>query len=138
MKKWIIGALVGAIIMFAWQASSWMFLGIHDKAFKYHPAESTIINTLSSNLTEEGSYAFPGHKPDATREELEKSMKDMEGKPWATVVYHPSYNVSMAESMISGFVVDFILVLLLVLILTKGGLPNGMGIFTGSLAIGVV
>lgn len=135
MKKWIIGSLVGAIIVFAWQAASWMFLGIHDSAMKYTPAQNDIMSVLSANLKEDGAYMLPSA---ATKKEQHDMMKDMEGKPWASVIYHKSFKDHMLMSMIRGFLVDFVIVLLLVVLLTKGGLPKFGGVFTGSLAVGVI
>jgi hypothetical protein len=134
MKKWIIGSLVGAIIVFAWQAASWLFLGIHDNSMKYTPAQNEILTSLSANLKEDGAYMLPNAGPG---DDHDKMVKEMEGKPWATVIYHPSFKSDMVRSMIRGFLVSFVLVLLLVVILTKGGLPNFFGFLTGSLAVGV-
>jgi hypothetical protein len=134
MKKWIIGSFVGAIIVFAWQAASWMFLGIHDSQFKYSPAQNEIMSVLSANIREDGLYMLPNA---ATKTEHEKVKKEMEGKPWATVIYHQKFTDNMTMQMIRGFLVSFVLVLLLVLILTKGGMPGFTGFVTGSLAVGV-
>ena len=134
MKKWIIGSLVGAIIVFAWQASSWMFLGIHDKAMKYNPAQDKIMEVLNANTTEEGHYMMPSAP---TKKEQEDMMESMKGKPWASIIYHKSMSLEMTMPMIRGFLVDLVLVLLLVIILTKGGMPGFSGFFTGSLAVGV-
>jgi hypothetical protein len=134
MKKWIIGSFVGAIIVFAWQAASWMFLGIHDNAMKYTPAQNEILSNLSANLKEDGAYMLPNA---ATKGDEEKVRKEMEGKPWATVIYHHTFKDNMAMQMVRGFLVSFVLVLLLVIILTKGGMPNFFGFVTGSLAVGV-
>lgn len=137
MKKWIFGSFIGAIIVFAWQASSWMFLGIHDDAVKHHQAQDSIMNYLSTVITEDGSYMLPTAPPGASDKEKKEIMKKMEGNPWATVIYHKSFKENMTMQMIRGFLVNLVLVLLLVIILTKGGLPGFSGFFTGSLAVGV-
>lgn len=134
MKKWIFGSLVGAIIVFAWNAASWMFLGIHDNSMKYTPAQNEIISALTANIKEDGAYMLPNVGPG---EDHEKVVKEMVGKPWATVIYHQSYKDNMVSNMIRAFLVSFVLVLLLVIILTKGGMPNFFGFLTGSLAVGV-
>ena len=135
MKKWIIGSLVGAIIIFAWQAASWMFLGIHDSQMKYTPAQNEIMSVLSANIKEDGLYMLPSA---ATKKEMEAMKKDMEGKPWASVIYHQSWKGDMTMQMIRGFLVCFVMVLLLVIALSKGGMPNFTGFLTGSLAVGVL
>lgn len=134
MKKWIIGALVGALIVFVWQAASWMFLGVHDNDMKYHPAQKEIMDVLTANTKEDGMYMLPSAP---TKKEQQDMMESMEGKPWASIIYHQSFINDMTMSMIRGFLVNFVLVLLLVIILTKGGLPGFNGFLTGSLAVGV-
>ena len=137
MKKWIFGSFVGAVIVFAWQSSSWTFLGIHKDSFKHHPDQENIISNLSSTFNEDSAYMIPNLKPGYSQKEYKEFMKQLEGKPWATIIYHSSYKDNMLSNMIRGFLVSFVLVLLLVIILTKGGLPNFYGFFTGSLAVGV-
>jgi hypothetical protein len=137
MKKWIIGSFVGAIIVFLWQASSWMFSGIHANEVKYTPAQQQIISTLSSTLTEDGKYLLPTTPPGTSEKDKQEMMKNMEGKPWASVVYEKSFDSNMTSSIIMGFVTDIILVVLLISILVRGGLPSFVGIFTGSIAVGV-
>ncbi|MER3497862.1 MAG: hypothetical protein C4308_04125 [Chitinophagaceae bacterium] len=137
MKKWIIGSLVGAIIVFAWQAASWMFLGIHNSHMKYTPAQQQAIDALSTALPEDGMYMLPTAPPGTSEKEKQELMKQMEGKPWAMVTYGKSWTNNMTQSMITGFLVDVILVVLLISILVRGGLPSFTGIFTGAVAVGV-
>ena len=138
MKKWIIGSLVGAILIFVWQALSWMLLGLHNDAGKYHPAQDSIISYLSSTIQEEGTYMMPTDKPGSSMKDHKEMMKQMEGKPWASIIYHKSFKEHMVMSMIRGFLVDFVIILLLVVLLTKGGLPGFSGVVTGSLCVGVI
>ncbi len=60
MKKWIVGSLVGAIIVFAWQFLSWDMLNLHAAEQKYSSAQDQIMTTLnSSNLEDGGMYLMP-------------------------------------------------------------------------------
>lgn len=137
MKKWVIGSLVGAIIVFVWQAASWMFLGIHAGEMKYTPAQDQVLATLASSNLEDGMYMLPNAKPGTSMEEHENMRKQMEGKPWAWVLYSNKMNIGMTGPMIIGFVVDLILVVLLISILVRGGLPSFIGIFSGAISVGI-
>ncbi len=134
MKKWLIGSLVGAIILFGWQALSWMALGIHNDSMKYTPAQKEIMNVLSSNITEEGMYMMPSAP---TQQEQQSMMKEMEGKPWASVIYHKEFRSDMTRSMIRGFLLNIFLVISLIYILTRGGIPIARRVFAGSVAFGL-
>ena len=138
MKKWLIGSLVGAVLIFAWQALSWMVLNLHKDAAKYSPAQESIMSNLSSTITEEGAYMIPTTPPGSSMKQHQELAEQMKGKPWASIIYHKSFKYDMVMSMIRGFLVDFVIVLLLVVLLTKGGLPGFSGVVTGSLAVGVI
>jgi hypothetical protein len=137
MKKWIIGSLVGAILVFAWQFLSWSLLGIHGGEEKYTASQDQILSALNSSGLAEGQYRLPNAPPGATMDEQQNLMKQNEGKPWARVLYTKSASASMTSPMIMGFVVDLVLVILLISILVRGGLPSFTGIFTGAIAVGL-
>jgi hypothetical protein len=108
MKRTLVAAIVGAIIIFGWQALSWMLLPFHNEAYKYTPNEQSILSNLSSSLTEEGSYMMPGMKPGISQEEQAKMWEESEGKPWAMVTYHPAYKSNMTSQMIRGFLIALV------------------------------
>ena len=113
MNKIIVGALVGGIILFGWQALSWTALGIHDDAFQYAPNQDTIIESLQKNLTVPGNYLIPMPAEGTSEEEKEAFRASREGKPWAIVTYHGYYKMDMLEPVLRGFLVAILCVLLL-------------------------
>ena len=136
MKKWLIGSIVGAILVFLWQFLSWTILPVHSGEAKYTPAEKEILNSLSA-LNEDGVYMLPGAPPGTSSADHQKLLKDLEGKPWVTVIYRSSYKPDMVMPMIRGFLIDLVLVFLLIYILTRAGTPTSMRIFAGSIAVGL-
>jgi len=65
-------------------------------------------------------------------------MKEMEGKPWVSVIYHKSFNNDMTRRLIRAFLVDVFLVISLIYILTRGGtVPIPRRVFSGSVALGL-
>ena len=137
MKKWLIGSFVGAILVFLWQFLSWTILPVHSGEAKYSPAQTEILNSLSASIKEDGVYMLPTVQPGASMDDHEKMMKDMEGRPWATVIYRTSYKGDMVMPMVRGFLVDWFLVFTLIYILTRGGTPTRIRILAGSVAVGL-
>lgn len=136
MKKWLIGSLVGAILVFLWQFLSWSMLGIHDSEAKYTPAQDSIMSHLSSVIKEEGMYRLPTLPPGSSMDEWEPFSKEMNGKPFATIVYKSAYADGMTKPMIRGFLIDLVLVFLLIYILTRGATPKPIRVVAGSVAAG--
>ena len=137
MKKLIVGALVGGIILFLWQFFSWSFSGLHDSQMQYTANQETIMEVLSENL-EEGSYFLPTVPKGTSREDAQAFMVESEGKPWATISYYESMESNMGMNMFRGFIVDFISVWLLCWILLKFGNLTFSNALLSSLAVGLI
>ncbi|MFN0156533.1 MAG: hypothetical protein ACKVRP_00510 [Bacteroidota bacterium] len=128
MKTVLIASIVAAIIVFVYQAMSWMVLPIHENTMKYTAQQDAILSTLSENLPEDGVYAIPNVPPGSTQEEHEKFNESMVGKPWALVHYHQTYSDAMAAQMAYGFIINFVAALVLAYVMwsTREKL-NGFG-----------
>lgn len=138
MKKWLIGSLVGAILLFAWQFISWAAFGLHDSEYKYHPQQDQVMNALTGFIKEDGQYMIPRTPPGASTEEYEKSMQEMVGKPMAIVTYRAAYENKMTMSMIRGFLVDLVLVMLLIYVIGRRVTVTFNSIFLTTLAVGFI
>jgi|SRR6185436_13903624 len=138
MKKWFVGSLVGAILLFAWQFVSWTAAGLHDKEFRYVPGQDQVMNTLSSTLKEDGQYMLPQAAPSASKEEKMKHMDEMSGKPYAMIVYKAAYKADMITPMIRGFFVDLLIVILLIFGLGRLTIRSTGNIWMSTLAIGFI
>lgn len=140
MKKTIVGAIVGGIIIFIWQFLTWGLLNLHESQQKYTPKQDSVLNYLSTQFTEDGAYMMPTFAPGTPREEMEKQMKAMEGKPWAQVVYHKKMDGmdKMYMNMGRSLVVDIFIIWLLCWLLAKIPSPSFSTIFLGTLGTGII
>jgi hypothetical protein len=140
MKKMIIGALVGGIILFAWQFLTWGVLNLHEAQQKYTPKQDSILAYLGTQFSEDGAYFMPNFAPGTSNEEMDKQMKANEGKPWAQVKYHksmPGMN-KMFMNMGRSLLVNIFIILLLCWLLTKIPAPAFSTVFFGSLGTGII
>src|SRR5947199_2063150 len=110
MKKTIVGAFVGAIIIFFVQFLSWTVLNLHYKSQEYTPKQDSILAYLNSTGLKSGQYLMPGLPQNASSVDQQKRMEEAKGKPWAVVAYHRTQNVNMVMSMIRVFVVNLVVV----------------------------
>lgn len=120
MSKALVGSLLAALIVFIYQAMSWMALGIHDNTMKYTPQQDAILAAITANLTETGVYAIPNLPSTATQEERQAFEQSMVGKPWALVHYSATgMSGSMTPQMIFGFILNFLAAFLVAFTMVK-------------------
>ena len=140
MKKMIVGALVGGIILFAWQFLTWGFLHLHEAQQKYTPKQDSILSYLGTQFSEDGAFMLPSYAPGTSRDEMEKQMKTYEGKPWAQVIYHksmPGMN-KMFMNMGRSLLVNFIIIWMLCWLLLKIPAASFGTVFLGTIGTGII
>jgi hypothetical protein len=138
MKKLLIGAFVGGIIIFIWQFVSWDALNLHHAGQEYTPKQDSILSYLNSQFSEDGSYLLPNFAPGTSMEEMEKQMESHKDKPWAQIQYHRSLNTNMGMNIVRGLLTDIIMVAVLCWILLRLSSPSSGRIFTVSLLTGII
>ena len=138
MKKQLIATLVGGIILFVWQFLSWSLVNVHSAEFKYTANQDRIMEALSQNLTENGSYMLPQAPPGSSQAEQQAYMEGVASKPWAMVNYHKSFDTNMGMNMLRGILVDWVAVFLLIWVLLKFVNLNFKTVLLASLAVGAI
>ena len=136
MKKMTIAVLIGAIIMFLYQALSWMALPVHDNAFKFAPSQDSVLQDMSG--MEEGVYSLPMKSADATKAEEHEFQETRVGKPWAVLFYHPSMEMNMGKTMAIWFLINFVPVWMFVWILVIGNVAGMRRVVMLSLVVAVI
>ncbi|HLO80162.1 MAG TPA: hypothetical protein VK166_04370 [Chitinophagaceae bacterium] len=138
MKKHLIAAIVGGIIIFFWQFLSNAALDLHRPAQQYTAKQDTILSFLKTQV-EPGRYFLPSFPEGTSADEQQAKMKEVEGKPWAIVDYHASWSSEgMIMNMARGLLVDIFIVYLFVWILTRTGIPSFGNIFLASVFMGLI
>src|SRR3982074_3093447 len=138
MKKFLLGAIVGGIVIFIWQTLSWTVLNLRHAGQEYTPKQDSILQYLSTQFSEDGSYYLPNYPPGSSSAEIEKRMEAAKGRPWAQIQYHKVMNINMGANIIRGLIVDIIMVGFLCWILLRIS-PIGFGtVFIATFFVGVI
>lgn len=135
MKKLIIGALVGGIVLFFWQFLSWNFL--HNSQMKYTANQNEILELLEGKL-EPGQYMIPRAPESASQEEAQEMGNNHIGKPWMQISYHQNFQMSMGMNMLRGLVIDFVSVFLLCWIFGRFREVDMKSTILSSIAVGLI
>ncbi|MHC4340312.1 MAG: hypothetical protein ACYSX0_08900 [Planctomycetota bacterium] len=118
MIRILIGAVLGAVVVFAWGFLSWAVLNWHLMPGQL-PDEEAVVSALKDSTQERGVYWIPGwgHRPDMTEEQQKKAEEDHKRKyregPIAYLVYDPAGNNDTESSMmLRGFILTFLAALI--------------------------
>lgn len=137
MKNLLIGALVGALILFIWQFLSWSLLDLHGGQMDHHPNQDSVLSVLETQL-DEGTYFMPRLERGASGEENQAYYAEKMGKPWAVVSYYESMEYNMASNMIRGFLTNFLAALILCWLLMKFADLNMKDAVLASVGVGII
>lgn len=141
MKKSLIGAIVGGLLIFIWQTLSWTMLDLHRPSQDYTAKQDTIMSVLNTYLEKEGGYYLPSVPKGTSFEETNKAGEQNQNKPWATIQYHKSFNMSMNDmymNMFRGLVAGIFMVWLLCWMLSKWGKTSFVNIFLACIFTGLI
>ena len=141
MKKSLIGAIVGAIIIFIWQFLSFAAVNLHKPAQQHTDKEKAIMEYLNSQGLADGGYILPSPPEGASSEQQEAFMKENDNKPWAMLQYHQNAQNSMNDmimNMVRVFLVNTVILLLFIWILRRMAAPTFGTIVISSLFVGLI
>jgi hypothetical protein len=142
MKKTIIGAIVGALLIFIWQFLSFGAINFHQPAQQYTEKQDAILSFLSSQGLKDGGYYMPGVPEGSSSEVHEKAMEEAGGKPWAIIQYHNKQadNVGqrMIMNMVRGFLTNIIIMFLFISILKRMNRPTFGQILSSAVMVGLI
>jgi hypothetical protein len=128
MFKIILGALLAAAAVFAWEALSWSVLGWHENGFRSFRDEEAVAEVIKANVTSgHGIYLLPAMEEApkvATAEEKrafeEKQVQALENGPYVYAIIRPgSGEISRGTSMILSFARSFVCALLVAALLSQ-------------------
>ena len=141
MKKSLIGAIVGGFLIFIWQTLSWTMLNLHQPTQSYTAKQDSIMKFLNANFDKDGGYLLPTVPVGTSMEEANKNGEKNLGKPWASIQYHQSFNLSMNDmymNMFRGLVATIFMVWLLCWILGKWNKIGFVNVLMACLFTGLI
>ena len=95
MKRILLAAILGGLILFVWMFVAHEFLGLGEMGVGEIPNEAVVLSAMRGAIPEAGFYIFPGFGlgPKPTGEQRKAAMpgymKKYEQSPHGILVYHP-------------------------------------------------
>jgi hypothetical protein len=138
MKKTIIGALVGGLIIFLWQAMSHMAFNLHEPNQKHTAGQDSVLAAIKTHIKEPGGYMLPRMEDELGMDQMEAYTKSIQGKPWAMIRYYQAYEIDMTSNMLRGFAANILLVILVIWLIRQLKNPSKGLILSVCLVVGFI
>ncbi|WP_395741985.1 hypothetical protein [Prosthecobacter sp.] len=151
MVKFILGAVLTAVVVFGWEAVSWTSIGWHQNGFRSFRDESAVAEVVKANVTSgHGLYLLPsmGEAPKVATAEEKKAFQDQQARalkdgPYVYAVIRPGKGeVSMGTNLTLSFVRCLICAFLIAALMSQATLSYpariafaaAAGLFAGLMA----
>jgi MFS-type transporter involved in bile tolerance (Atg22 family) len=115
MKRKIITIAIGALILFIWNALSWMVLPFHSNTLNNIPETSIDSQLLQENLPKDGVYHYPGLPESQSTESMQAIEAKLKEGPRITLMVFKKGGTELFEA--KTFAVSLLLNFLTVLVL---------------------
>ena len=140
MKRTVITVIVGTLILFIWNAVSWMALPFHAQSMQTIPEAAINTDDLKAQMTEDGVYHYPGlpeNESEAAYQEIEEKLA---AGPRITLMVYKSGSTSFFDPMnfVWNLIFNLITVILLMGIVKRLGNHSTRNILWTTIATGLV
>lgn len=128
MFKILAGALLTAVVVFAWEALSWNVLGWHENSYRSFRNEDAVAEVIKANVTSgHGIYRLPAMDeppevatPDEKKQHVKRQRDAMETGPYLHAIIRPGRTeINMGMNMTLSFVRIFVCALLAAALLSQ-------------------
>ncbi len=110
MKKILLAALAGGLVLFVWGAVSHMVLPLGEAGLKNLPDEEPVLTALGAPIPEPGLYFYPGlDMKNATEEQRAAWVEKIKSGPSGLLLYRPSGGEAMSPRQLASELVSNIL-----------------------------
>jgi hypothetical protein len=138
MKRSLIGAVVGGLIIFLWQFLSFAAINFHHPAQQHTPRQDAILAFMKEQNLPDGGYYLPNVDKDASAEQRQALEELMAGKPWMRIEYHNSYDGDMVMNMVRGLLVNIVMIYLFILLLQRMRSLTMGGVISAAVITGLI
>lgn len=138
-KRTILTFFIGTLILFIWNALSWMALPFHSGTFKNIPEQAINMDHLKTEMPESGVYHYPGLPEDQSAESVREVESKLAKGPRVTLMVYKNGPTKFFDPATYGFslLINFLTVLFAYFVVSKIAVENKR-ILRVMLLIGVI
>lgn len=140
MKKKIITLILGTLILFMWNAISWMALPFHSSSLKNIPESTFESQNLKNKLQEDGIYHYPGLPESNSSEDIKKIKSKLKKGSRITFMAYKTGSTELFEikTFVINLIFNFLTVCLILFVMQNQRNKSLKKIVLTTLSIGLI
>jgi len=140
MSKTIITIVLGTVLLFAWNAVSWMALPFHSNTINNMPEAAMQVDQLKNVLTADGVYHYPGLPENNSKQAIADINTKLEQGPRITMMVYKAGPSSFQDPMlfVGGLIINLLTVIFAFTLVSKLHNKSIQNIMLSCLTVGVL
>jgi len=140
MKRKLISVFLGGLMLFMWNAISWMALPFHGDSLQNIPDSAINSKVLQEQLPADGVYHFPGMPGGVNNKSLSEIEEQLASGPRITLMVYKSGSSELfnPNTFLINLIFNLISVAILIMLLNRLAEKSFKNILTSLLMIGLL
>ena len=140
MTKTIITIILGTILLFAWNAVSWMVLPFHGDTLNNIPENAMQVDQLKNVLTEDGVYHYPGLPENNSKEAIDAINAKLQEGPRITMMVYKTGSSSFMDPKlyVGGLIINLLTAIFALILISKLGNKSFANIMVSCITVGII
>ena len=140
MKRTVLTVIFGTLILFIWNAVSWMALPFHEQSMQSIPDKALNTKKLKKHMPEDGVYHYPGLPENESQEAYTEIEEKLGEGPRIMMMVYKSGSTSFFNPMnfVWNLIFNLVTVILLMGIVKRLGNHSTRNILWTTIAVGLI
>ena len=140
MKRKLISVILGGLILFIWNAVSWMVFPFHGNSLKNIPENALNMQALQANMPTDGVYHYPGLAGEGSNKSLAEIETQLAEGPRISLMVYKAGASELFElhTFLLNLICNLLSVAILLLLIDRLAEKSFIKIFTSLLLIGLL
>jgi len=140
MTRTIVTIIIGTLLLFIWNAISWMALPFHSQSLNTIPDGALQNETLQQSMPESGVYHYPGLPEDNSPETIAKIENQLSKGPRITLMVYKNEPTKLFDpsTFVYSLFINLLTTVIAFLLVSRIQTKSFMSILGASILIGLV
>ncbi|MEM6263254.1 MAG: hypothetical protein AAGI38_12150 [Bacteroidota bacterium] len=139
-KRIILSLIIGTLLLFVWNAISWMALPFHSQSLKNIPEGIVQLEAMRLQMPEDGVYHYPGLPGENTSKTLDEIEHQLQQGPRITLMVYRNHPTALFDpsTFLYSLLINLLTAGLTLTLISFISQPTAKTVILATLTLGVI